>query len=318
MSKETVTLVDGYVPVIDLSSRGGEAGRVALADAIGRACETSGFYVVVGHGVPSDLVERMRTVTNAFFRLPDAEKDLVASRPGVSGYRRSGGTTARSLDRSTPPDMCEAFGVHVTGDLPDAERARLGDYPSTWRLANAWPANPPGFTATWREYLAAVTALADDLVRLSARALGLPEEHFADRFGRHVSSLVANYYYPRVHDPLPGQLRRGAHTDFGALTVLYQEHDNGGLQVLRGEDDWRDVRAVPGGLVVNIGDLMALWSGGRWVSTMHRVVNAEPGNTSSRLSIPFFHQPDHDAPAGDVTAGEWMAEKTRKLFAPAD
>ncbi|CCH33622.1 2OG-Fe(II) oxygenase family protein [Actinosynnema sp. NPDC047251] len=305
--------MNDYVPIIDLSSRDHPRGRAALAERIGRACATSGFYVVVGHGVPAALVDRMHRVTNDFFTLPDAEKDLVATGPGVSGFRRSGGTTARSLDRDTPPDLCEAYAVHATGELDDRARARLGDHPATWKLANAWPARPAGFRATWQEYLAVVADLAADLVRLSARALGHPEDHFAGRFDRHVSSLVANYYYPRAHPPLPGQMRRGAHTDFGALTVLYQENDRGGLQVLDG-DRWRDVPAVPGGFVVNIGDLMALWSGGRWVSTMHRVLPAGPGSPS-RLSVPLFFQPNHDAPGdGRVTAGEWMAAKTAKLF----
>ncbi|WP_051467736.1 isopenicillin N synthase family dioxygenase [Actinomadura oligospora] len=332
MNPNSVTMVDGYVPVIDLSARDSPSGRATLAEAIGRACRTSGFFVIVGHGVPPELIDRLHTATTAFFTLPDAEKDRIAHRPGFSGFRRSGGTTAQSLGQRTPPDLCESFGAHVTGELSDRERGELGDYQATWKLANLWPENPADFKDTWREYMTAVHALAADLLRLCSLALGLDEDHFDDKFDRHVSSLVANYYQPQVDEPLPGQLRRGAHTDFGGLTVLYQQDDRGGLQVLQGEDTWRDVRAVPGGFVINIGDLMSLWTGGRWVSTMHRVVNPERTDTSSRLSVPFFFQPNHDAaikplppvapaPGGRrpqaVIAGEWMALKTRKLFAPA-
>ncbi|MGI5341739.1 isopenicillin N synthase family dioxygenase [Streptomyces sp. CA-181903] len=321
---------DRFVPVVDLSEGHTPHGRAAVAAAIGRACERSGFYVVVGHGVPQDLVRRMHEVTRAFFALPDAEKDRVAHRPGVSGYRRLGGTTAHSIDRPSPPDLCEAFAVHVTGDLDAAERARLGDRWATWTLANVWPERPPGFRETWQAYLAAVRELAADLMRLSALALGLDEEFFADKFDHDGSSLAANHYYPQPRPPLPGQLRRGPHTDFGALTVLHQEDGRGGLQVADRDGRWRDVAAVPGGFVVNIGDLMALWTGGRWVSTMHRVVNPPPGDASSRLSIPFFYLPNHDAvvepphslgtagtgrPAASVTAGPWMSGKLRKLFA---
>ncbi|MDL4773715.1 MULTISPECIES: isopenicillin N synthase family dioxygenase [Thermomonosporaceae] len=326
MKQETVTVVDGYVPVIDISSRHGAAGRAALAEAIGGACADSGFFIIVDHGVPRELIDRMYAVTNAFFERPDAEKDLVAHRPGVSGFRRSGGTTAQSLDRQSPPDLCEAFGVHVTGELSDQERAGLGNDWATWKLANVWPRVPAGFKDTWHEYMAVMGELAHDLMRLFALALGLDEDHFDDKFDRNVSSLVANYYYPQVEAPLPGQLRRGAHTDFGGLTILFQEDGLGGLQVLQGEDEWRDVRAIPGSFVVNIGDLMALWTGGRWVSTMHRVINPERGNTSSRVSIPFFYQPNHDAPiepmaaaaggrpAESVIAGRWMETKMEKLF----
>ncbi|MGW6460771.1 isopenicillin N synthase family dioxygenase, partial [Streptomyces sp. NPDC055078] len=302
------TGTDDSVPVIDLSPRDSAEGRAAVARAIGAACEGSGFFTVVGHGVSQDLIDRMYTVTNGFFELPDREKDTVANRPGVSGFRRMGGTTARSLDNETPPDLCEAFGVHVTGELSERERAGLGDPWATWTLANVWPDSPAGFKAVWQEYLSAMEELSADLMRQFALALELDERFFEDRFDHHVSSLTANYYYPQTEPPLPGQLRRGAHTDFGSLTVLYQEDDLGGLQVLRNDGTWRDVAAVPGGFVVNIGDLMALWTGGRWVSTMHRVVNPERGNTSSRLSLPFYYLPNHNA----------SIEPLRPFAAPGD
>lgn len=51
---------------------------------------------------------------------------------------------------------------------------------------------------------------------------------------------------------------------------------------------------VPGAFVINIGDLMALWTNDRWVSTMHRVVNPPPqeGGLLRRQSLAFFHQPN--------------------------
>ncbi|MFV2178155.1 2-oxoglutarate and iron-dependent oxygenase domain-containing protein [Actinomadura sp. LOL_016] len=112
------------------------------------------FFVIVGHDVPADLIDRMRAVTTAFFTLPDEEKNLAGSRPGFSGFRTSGGTTAQSLDRRTPPDLCESFGAHVTGELDDREREKLGDYWATWKLANLWPQNPAEFAkksgwSTW-------------------------------------------------------------------------------------------------------------------------------------------------------------------------
>ncbi|MGH8879640.1 MAG: isopenicillin N synthase family dioxygenase [Stackebrandtia sp.] len=320
-------MTQDFVPIIDISSRETAQGRADLAAAIGEACETSGFYTIVGHGVPGTLIEHMYAVTNEFFRLPDEERDRCAIRPGFSGFRDSGGTTARSLDRETPPDLCAAFASHVTGELSDDERERLGDYPATWKLANSWPDRPAEFKDTWQVYQTVMAELAGDLMRLSALALGVDERYFEDKFDRHVSSLVANYYYPQTRKPLPGQLRRGAHTDFGGLTILHQEDNLGGLQVRQG-DSWLDIPAVSGSFVVNIGDLMALWTGGRWVSTLHRVVNPEAGNTASRVSIPFFYQPNHDAvveplsatdeESGTVVAGEWMATKTAKLFAAAN
>ena len=327
----TVTVADGFVPVIDLSSRDTPEGRIAIAEAIGGALRTSGFFIIVGHGVSPQLVDRMFTSTNDFFKLPDEEKDLVASRPGVSGYRRAGGTLARSLDQETPPDLCETYAAHVTGELSDEKRTQLGNEWASWTHKNVWPKEPVDFHASWQEYMAAMGDLAADLMRLFALALDLDldEGFFEDKFDNHGSSVAVNYYPPQFEAPLPGQLRRGPHTDFGSLTILYQEDDRGGLQVLQGEDTWRDVSAIPGSFVVNIGDLMALWTGGRWVSTMHRVVNPAEGDTSSRLTIPFFYLPNHDAsiepmrPFTDsasverfeaVTVSDWVSRKVQKIF----
>ncbi|MEC7057233.1 2-oxoglutarate and iron-dependent oxygenase domain-containing protein [Streptomyces violaceochromogenes] len=327
--QSTVTVTDDFVPVIDLSARKEPGKRTEIAQAIGTALRRSGFFIIVGHGIPKDLTDRMFTVTNRFFKLPEPEKDLVASRPGVSGYRRAGGTLARSLDQKTPPDLCETFAAHVTGEMDDEERLKLGNEWASWTHKNIWPENPPEFRKVWQEYMTAMGELAADLMHLFAIALDLDEKFFDDKFDHHGSSIAVNYYPPQLTPPLPGQWRRGPHTDFGSLTILYQEDNRGGLQVLQGEDHWRDVSAIPGSFVVNIGDLMALWTGGRWVSTMHRVVTPHPDDTSSRLTIPYFYLPNHDAsiepmrPFTDsptverydtVTVSEWVSRKVQKIF----
>ncbi|WP_067569915.1 isopenicillin N synthase family dioxygenase [Nocardia acidivorans] len=330
MTEHATTRTASFVPIIDLTDRNTESGRRIIADAIHRACETSGFFGITGHGIPAELVTRMCATTREFFLLPDTEKDLVAHRPGVSGFRRAGGSTAHSLDRKTPPDLCEVFSAHVTGDLSQDERDRLGNYWASWKLANIWPSRPTGFESTWRAYMRALTDLSADLMRLFALALGLDEDFFDDKFDRHVSSVTVNYYYPQRVPPLPGQLRRGAHTDWGTLTILHQDTDIGGLQIRLPSGEWRDVPMIPGGFIVNIGDLTALWTAGRWRSTLHRVVNPAAGSDASRLSIPFFYLPNHDAPlhpiadstasaapdpSGISTAGQWISRKMQKTFA---
>src|SRR5262249_40240012 len=132
-------------------------------------------------------------------------------------------------------------------------------------------------------------------MRAFALALELPEHFFDDKIDKHFSNLVAYHYPPLDVPPLPGQLRGGAHTDFGSLTLLYAWPSVAGLQVFDGRD-WRDVPAVPDTFVVNLGDLMAQWTNDRWVSTLHRVVNPSgPEQNVSRMSIAFFHQPNFDA-----------------------
>ena len=301
-----------FVPVIDLSDRDTEAGRAAIAAAIGTACENSGFFTIVNHGVPQDLVDRMYTTTNGFFTAPAEEKDRSLNKGvGVSGLRKLGGPY-------------EAYAAHVTGDLPEEERQALGTYPATWKAPNIWPEDP-AFKSTWDDYIAAMTELSADIMRLFALALGLDEPFFDTRFNNHVSLLIANYYYP---EPATEELRRERHTDWGSLTVLYVEDDLDGLQVLRGEDEWLDVPAIPRSFVVNIGDLMAFWTGGRWASTVHRVVTPQ-GQTSSRISIPFFYLPNHDATIepmqplaaesegqdlDQVTVGQWFSHKVQSTY----
>lgn len=300
---------DEFVPVIDLSARDTDEGRAAIAAAIGRACEASGFFTVVGHGVAPELVGRMYRTTKDFFTGPEEEKDRSLNQgSGVSGLRRVGGPY-------------EAFAAHVTGDLPDEERAALGTHPATWKAANIWPDEE--FKATWYDYIAAMTDLSSDIMRLCALALDLPERFFDDKFDNHVSLILANYYYA---EPDPEALRREKHTDWGSLTVLYIEDELGGLQVQHG-DDWLDVPSISGSFVVNIGDLMAFWTGGRWASTVHRVVTPPDAVLRSRISIPFFYLPNHDAtiePMAEVdseldrvTVGEWFSHKMQSVYKAA-
>lgn len=301
--------IDEFVPVVDLSTRDSAEGRAAIAATIGRACETSGFFTVVGHGVAPELVSRMYRTTKGFFTSPEDEKDRSLNQgSGVSGLRRVGGPY-------------EAFAAHVTGDLSDAERAALGTHPATWKAANIWP--DEDFKATWYDYIASMTDLSRDIMRLFALALDLPERFFDDKFDNHVSLILANYYYA---EPDPESLRREKHTDWGSLTVLYVEDELGGLQVQRG-DDWLDVPSIPGSFVVNIGDLMAFWTGNRWASTVHRVVTPPDAALRSRISIPFFYLPNHDATiepmaetdAGldQVTVGEWFSHKMQTVYKAA-
>ena len=132
-------------------------------------------------------------------------------------------------------------------------------------------------------------------MRVFAIALGIDERWFDDKIARSISHIRFNKYMAQKEAPLPGQLRAGAHTDYGTLTILYGEDRPGGLQAFSPDGEWIDVRPPPGAFVVNIGDMMARWTNDRWVSTLHRVVNPPRSeDRAERLSIAFFHQPGHD------------------------
>lgn len=110
-----------------------------------------------------------------------------------------------------------------------------------------------------------------------------------------MTNLTANYYPAQPEPPEPGQLRKGEHSDWGSLTILSREEAPGGLQVRMPDGEWLDVPDVAGAFVINIGDLMSVWTNNRWVSTRHRVVNPPRHQSDrARYSLAFFHQPNFD------------------------
>ena len=157
----------------------------------------------------------------------------------------------------------------------------------------------------------------------------LPEQYFEDKFDRHHSSLRVINYPDQAQEPLPGQLRAGAHSDYGFLTILRSESSSGGLQAQHRNGAWIDVPTIAGAFVTNIGDAMMRWTNDRWISTVHRVVNppATGRQSSRRQSIPFFHNPnidavieclevfcddDHPPKYGPMTYGEYADLKYRQ------
>jgi len=322
-------VVAGFVPVIDVSAAHSPSGRAQVSAAIGSACESSGFFTVVGHGVDQALIDSMYATSRAFFEQPAEEKAKVAVMPGTHGFYANAGSASKSIGQDAPADLNEVFIASVRGDDGTAQRSQHADQSAPWAAVNRWPELPPEFRTVWQRYIAAMEALSRDLIGLFALALGLDEDFFADKIDNDMSTLAANYYYPLTEPPLPGQLRKGPHTDWGNLTILYQD-EVGGLQVEQKGHGWRDVPYTPGSFVINIGDLMAFWSAGRWVSTLHRVCNPVEGHTNSRVTVPFFHMPNFDArieplfPFSDegteqrfktaTTPGEWYWERLRDII----
>ncbi len=292
--------MSGDVPVIDiggLSSDRIEARR-AVARELGAACEKIGFIVVTGHGVDPALIHGAYDAAQAFFDLPDTEKRRAMSGAG-GGFRGytplASEALAQTLEVRSRPDLFEAFTVGRTSVPDDAYHRR---YASDCFAPNAWPAAPDRFGPLAAAYYEAMEGLALRLMRGFALALDLEEDFFEDKFDKHISNMrFINYPEQRVA-PEPGRLRCGAHSDYGSLTIVYARAADGGLQVKAAAGGWSDVPLVPGGFVINLGDLLAEWTNDRWVSTVHRVANPmRPGAEKSnrRQSIAFFHQPNHDA-----------------------
>ena len=291
---------ESFVPVIDLAPyfAGTAQGKRRVANELDRACREVGFYIIVGHGVEPHLINEVERVSRAFFDLPLEEKMKVhtGTVPGAVGYAAMGDVAlAYTRGEVAPPDLNESFQiakVDVTDDAYFRSEAARGLIPP-----NRWPQQPAALKEAYTRYYLRMGMLAADLMRLSALALGLPENYFDDRIDRHISRFNVRLYPQQKTAPLPGQLRAAAHTDYGTVTILRPGDTVGGLQVADRDGTWHDVPAVSGSFVINQGDLMARWTNDQWLSTLHRVANPpeQARGGSRRLSIVFFHHPNYDA-----------------------
>lgn len=316
------------VPVIDISPflSGSAEERAQVAEIVDKTNREIGFLVITGHGFDLDLLARWLDVSKRFFEGPgDIKRAAMQRDPTIrQGYHGQGlsGLAAKE-GKEAPPDLREYFMIGRP-DISDAvfqsDEARVFHHPNTW------PTEPVEFAETGAAYYACIAKLGSGLMQLFAVALGLPDAWFDDKID-HDFSIVSSIYYPaQKQAPLPGQLRAGAHTDYGSLTILAPTAAPGGLQVRTLTGDWVDVPYVPGAFVINIGDMMQRWTNDRWLSNMHRVVNPPQAvaSTSPRQSIAFFLHPNHDAIVeciptcrdaagssqyGPISAGAYMKEK---------
>lgn len=322
------------VPIIDIAPflHGSADERRAVARDVDRTNREIGFIVITGHGVDEGLLSEWFALSKAFFE-GDAQAKLAVAAPAgqQQGYHRlaQSGLAGKEGEQA-PPDLREYF---MAGQLGLSHPALQSEAALRMHRPNRWPSQPEGFQRTGEAYYRAMEHLGSQLMELFAEALELPTPWFADKFDHHFSILSTIYYPVQDEEPLPGQLRAGAHTDYGSLTILAPSDAPGGLQVRTRSGQWVDVPFVPGAFVINIGDMMQRWTNERWVSNLHRVVN--PGSTSTvrkpRQSIAFFMHPNHDAsieciptcrPAtgeplhGPITAGDYMLEKENAISSP--
>eukprot|EP00252_Welwitschia_mirabilis_P005164 TRINITY_DN1562_c0_g1_i2.p1 TRINITY_DN1562_c0_g1~~TRINITY_DN1562_c0_g1_i2.p1 ORF type:complete len:352 (-),score=37.45 TRINITY_DN1562_c0_g1_i2:713-1651(-) len=225
---------ENVLPVIDMS--------VLLQDSrremskLAAACRDWGFFQVVNHGIPLQLLGRMRQVSRTFFELPLAEKLKYSSEgKGISdGYGQ-----AFVFSEEQPLDWADAFSLHL---LPkDKRNLRL------------WPNSPPDFRETLDSYADRTEELIIRLMKLFAENLGLkPETRLIDEFSSRTLSMRMNYYPPCPRPDLA--LGLSPHTDGSIVTVLLQDDKTEGLQIKTRDHQWLTVKSIPEALVVNIGD----------------------------------------------------------------
>ncbi len=291
-------MTDDLVPVVDIG--GFDSGtaelRARIAGEVDDACRRVGFLQIAGHGVATTTIEGMLDAGEAIFSMPLAAKLALTAPPEINrGYAPLGSESLTySLGVDSPPDLFEAFNIgpdHVPADDPIYQAQLDGVF-----APNIWPESQPSARADLVAYFDAVAALARRLTTIFAVALGLADDFFVSRTGHSTDTLrLNNYVRAPGGEPEPGQVRMGAHTDYGIVTVLYGDQVPG-LEIVGPDGEWHGVVPGDGTFLVNLGDLLAQWTNDRWRSTVHQVVPPPSGSgPARRRSAAFFHDGDYDA-----------------------
>ncbi|KAI3417654.1 Fe2OG dioxygenase domain-containing protein [Psidium guajava] len=256
------------IPVIDFSKLRAEERAKTMAQ-IANGCEEWGFFQLVNHGIPEELLERVKRVCEEFYRLEREEN-----------FKKS--TLVKLLNES------------------DGEKVENVDWEDVITLLddNEWPSNTPGFKETMAEYRAEVKKLAEKVMEVMDENLDLPKGYIKSAFnsgnsaGDNENSDNEAFFGTKVshYPPCPQPERVNglrAHTDAGGLILLFQDDAVGGLQILKG-GEWVDVQPLPNAIVINTGDQIEVLSNGKYKSVWHRVLAIPEGN---RRSIASFYNP---------------------------
>ncbi|KAF9268193.1 Clavaminate synthase-like protein [Marasmius fiardii PR-910] len=291
------------IPVINFANfrnAKSSAKKQKTADEIVDAFKESGFIYVEGHGIPAETISNVFKKSGNFFKLPTEVKEKLA----WEDPRSNRGYVQIGRERVTQSKDADEI-AQLRAKAPDyKESMEIGrDWDSEWR--NMWPTenDAPGFKSTMLNFYRSCHDLHVEMMRSVALGLGL-EERFFDQMIDHQCHNLRLLSYPPIKRALldgEGQARAGAHSDYGTLTLLFQD-SVGGLQV-RNPNTGSYVAAVPipGTIVINVGDLLARWSNDVLRSTLHRVVapshkiNDTKAVTPGRQSIAFFCNPNFDA-----------------------
>ena len=277
---------DGGVrlPVIDVAPlwNEGSEGLGAVAAAIGRACRTTGFFYVSGHGIPDALRADVFALSRRFFALPLADK-VALSITATGNNRGYVAMDGENLDPAAPADVKEAFNIGR-----EAEPGETVDSTAPSSGSGPWP-NLPAFRATMTAYYQACRRLCEELHAAFAIDLGLVPDYFT-RFIDRPAATLRLLHYPSASSNA-ARLGAGEHTDYGNVTILAQD-DVGGLEVRTRAGEWLAADPVPGALLCNIGDCLMRWSNDIYVSTPHRVLSPV---ARDRYSLAYFFDPNLNA-----------------------
>jgi isopenicillin N synthase-like dioxygenase len=293
------------IPVVDfhgLTASNLEV-RQATAKSMREAFEDFGFIYLKNQGVPQRVVDDLFAQSMAFFDLPQATKAVAG------GYRGAGLT---GLDPTKPTDVKERFRAPHDSGLPPGY----------------WPERPRNFREAVSTFHGAGLSVLRQVMHGVALSLGLSEEYFDAAHEPHSGAVMLLHYPPITVPLLPGQLRSGAHTDFGTMTLLFHHGSAEGLEIQRPNGTWLHAPSIPGSAIVNAGDLLTRWTNGQLKSVLHRVVPPQGESAQrARYSATLFYEPRHEVvirclepcqspskPAlyPPISAGERLAQRRRE------
>jgi isopenicillin N synthase-like dioxygenase len=272
------------IPVIDVSPLvRNEPEKLEVARKLGEALRTHGFFYVSHTGIDLTLIKELEASSREFFSRPLEEKMVLEMKKGGKawrGYFPVGGELT-----SGKPDVKE--GLYFGAELDPITNKGLWDLPL--HGANLFPEKPLELKALVLNYMNQVMHLGHHLMRGLSLSLGLSETYFEEHYTKDPFILFRIFNYPLQNQEslMREEWGVGEHTDYGLLTILYQDA-SGGLEVYSG-GEWLPAPPREGTFICNIGDMLEKATGGLYKSTPHRVRNVV---ARSRLSFPFFFDPN--------------------------
>ncbi len=309
----TRRLAFSEVPQIDAGPLFDRDIPSATAGELACACEEVGFFYVRNHGIPGALIEDMRREASLFFKRPMSEKMLIKLDQRMRGYLPLDYSSYEGEDRAAKSRQ-EGFWMSY-GRPADPERPMHGP--------NKWPPDHPALKSSLAAYFDAAERLANALLRGFSSALGLHADELGKLFLTPQTMLKLNHYPPQDSPESIRHIGVVPHTDSGAFTILWQDEGDG-LDIRNRDGEWIGAPSIPDTFVINIGNLMQIWSDGRFSSTPHRVINR---GGRDRYSIPMFVNPSHDAPVGSLAGatgatpeifGDYIRNTWRRTFPIAE
>ncbi|KAG5930847.1 hypothetical protein E4U53_002102 [Claviceps sorghi] len=320
MASDAAVAKQGFViPLIDFSKflSGSPQERQSVAREILDGFRTSGFIYLKNHSIPAEAVQRTLARSAAFFALDDEAK-LKLSWTTAEANR---GYSSLGREKVTLNiDMAEAD--RMRSAAPDLKETMEIGRDTDPRFPNQWPDEDDatrvglrGFRADMMDFYGKCQALEAEVMRAIALGLGL-EQDFFEQYIHPGSNNLRLLHYPGVKADVfklnPEQMRTGEHSDYGCITLLFQD-DRGGLQVRSPSGDFVDATPIEGTVVVNAGDMLARWSNDTIRSTIHRVARppSRDHEYPARYSIAYFCNPNMDSFI-ETLPGTYATDRDRK------